>query len=196
VTAPLLHVLAGPNGAGKSTFYERFVEPALGMPFINADVIAAELWPDGPERHAYDAAAEATRRRDAALADRRSFVTETVLSHTSKLELLRRARSVGYQVWLTFIGIDSPDLSAARVAQRVRSGGHSVPMDKLRRRWPRTMAHLPKALAIAHKGWVLDNSGDRPYRLLIRVEGGRIVHAAAPLPAWAQSVLGVLPQVR
>jgi predicted ABC-type ATPase len=39
---PILIFLAGPNGAGKSTFYRSNLEE-LGLPFVNADVVAAEL---------------------------------------------------------------------------------------------------------------------------------------------------------
>lgn len=40
---PILHLLAGPNGSGKTTYVERVLD--LGLPFINADAIAARLWP-------------------------------------------------------------------------------------------------------------------------------------------------------
>ena len=48
---PQLIMLAGPNGAGKSTFYQTYLA-GLGLPFLNADVLAAEV---GME--AYEAAA-------------------------------------------------------------------------------------------------------------------------------------------
>ena len=49
-----LWMLVGGNGAGKSTFYQQALQP-LGIPFINADVIAKELFPDAPEAHSYEA---------------------------------------------------------------------------------------------------------------------------------------------
>ena len=39
MSAPLLVMLAGPNGAGKTTFYEAHLKQ-LGLPFLNADVLA------------------------------------------------------------------------------------------------------------------------------------------------------------
>src|SRR6266542_3714823 len=79
---PLLIALVGPNGAGKSTFYEEYLSP-IGLPFINADVLARTLIesgsPQGEETERL-AAALAEKRRDEMVANRRSFVTETVFS--------------------------------------------------------------------------------------------------------------------
>ena len=52
---PVLHLLAGPNGAGKTTFVADILQPITRLPFVNADVIAADLWPDAQAEHAYDA---------------------------------------------------------------------------------------------------------------------------------------------
>ena len=43
-------MLVGGNGAGKSTFYRLALEP-LGLPFVNADVLAGVVFPDDPEAH-------------------------------------------------------------------------------------------------------------------------------------------------
>ena len=50
----------GPNGAGKSTFYRTQLAP-LGLPFINADILAKELYPQSPEEHRYYATKLATK---------------------------------------------------------------------------------------------------------------------------------------
>jgi predicted ABC-type ATPase len=68
-----LHLIAGPNGAGKTTFYEEILGPATWLPFINADMIARERWPEDPVTHAYEAAAEAAALRQAAIEEGRSF---------------------------------------------------------------------------------------------------------------------------
>jgi len=50
-----LWLLAGGNGAGKSTFYRMYLEPK-GMPFVNADLLARQLFPDESEARSYEAA--------------------------------------------------------------------------------------------------------------------------------------------
>ena len=48
-------MLVGGNGAGKSTFYRLALDP-LGLPFVNADLLARIAFPDDPEAHSYEAA--------------------------------------------------------------------------------------------------------------------------------------------
>src|SRR5580704_11127980 len=102
---PVLQVLAGPNGAGKSTLYELVVGPTTHLEFVNADVIAAERWPEDPAGRSYEAATVAAQRRAALVEQRRSFATETVFSHQSKLEFVRSATAVGYLVTLHIVMI-------------------------------------------------------------------------------------------
>ena len=46
--SPVLVLLGGPNGAGKSTYYELHLS-SIGLPFLNADVLAAESGMDSFE---------------------------------------------------------------------------------------------------------------------------------------------------
>lgn len=131
-------LLAGPNGAGKSTLYQTRVAPAFAGPFVNADVIQRDdLGDDSPEA-SYRAAEMAADRRSKILSKGGDLATETVFSHPSKLDLIREARARGYTVWVMHVGVDSPDLSVARVAHRVGTGGHAVPEAKIRERYERS----------------------------------------------------------
>src|SRR4051794_41073579 len=89
---PVLHLVAGPNGSGKTTLVREVIAPVTHLAFINADVIAAEQWPDAQAEHAYEASRAAAAEREKLLARRVSFITETVFSHPSKLELIRTAQ--------------------------------------------------------------------------------------------------------
>ena len=89
MSTPVLHVLAGPNGSGKSTFVHEVLRPVTRLPFVNADEIAAARWPGDEMAHAYEASAAAATERGALLEQRRSFITETVFSHESKVDLVR-----------------------------------------------------------------------------------------------------------
>ncbi|HRE02704.1 MAG TPA: zeta toxin family protein, partial [Ilumatobacteraceae bacterium] len=133
---PALHLIAGPNGAGKSTLHDRIIGPSTGLEFVNADVIASQRWPGDELSHAYEASALAAARRAELLAAQSSFVTETVFSHRSKLDLIDDALAAGYLVTLHVV-IVPVELSVARVANRVTVGGHDVPVDKVRGRFAR-----------------------------------------------------------
>ncbi len=126
-----LWLLTGGNGAGKSTFYKIQLEP-LGLPFVNADILAKQLYPNQPEQHSYEAAKIAETMRMQLLQQGRTFCFETVFSHPSKIDFVAQAKVMGYQIVLVFIHLDLVSLNQARVAQRVSEGGHDVPEDKVR----------------------------------------------------------------
>jgi predicted ABC-type ATPase len=188
MATPVLHLVVGPNGAGKTTFYERVLGPATRLPFINADRIALERWPDDPGAHSYEAALLADERRVSAIADRRSFATETVFSHPSRLEWFRRAREAGYRLSLYVILIPE-ELAVLRVAIRVETGGHDVPESKIRARFRRLWRLTRQAIELADDAEVLDNSRAAvPFRLVARYHRGKLV-GAADWPAWTPPVL-------
>lgn len=134
--SPRLDLVVGCNGAGKSTLVERHLQPLLRTPFVNADLIAKQRWPDAAESHSYDAARLASDTRHALIETGTSFIAETVFSHPSKLALLDRAHEAGYRVVLHVVLIPE-DLAVHRVRLRVDSGGHSVPEHKIRERYQR-----------------------------------------------------------
>lgn len=181
---PLLHLLAGPNGSGKSSYVRDVLGPITRLPFVNADEIATAHWPGNESAHAYDASRLAAVERERLLRERRSFITETVFSHPSKVDLLRHASTLGYLVHL-HVMIVPVDLSVQRVADRVRRGGHSVPEQKLRERHARLWTHVAEAITIADVTEVFDNSSaTQPFRLVARYAAGQPT-MTPDLPGWA-----------
>ncbi len=187
-SSPDLYLLAGPNGAGKTTFYE-LVLSATGLGFINADRIASLRWPGDEVARAYDAAEEAAAVRERYLADRRSFITESVFSHPSKVDLVTRAVAVGYRVHLRVL-IVPVDLSVARVAQRVIEGGHDVPDTKIRQRHERLWTYVAEAVGAAYETRVYDSSGQsgQDFVEVARYQYGTVL-GEPRWPAWAPSAL-------
>lgn len=153
-----LHLVAGPNGSGKTTFATEFLAPELpDYPYVNADEIATARWPTEPGAHAYEAAQVAAETRAHLISSGRSFVAETVFSHPSKLDLVRSAQEVGYQVVLHVL-LAPEELAVRRVAYRVRAGGHDVPERKIRERYRRLWPLIAQAMSIADRAVVYDNS--------------------------------------
>ncbi len=181
---PALHLLVGSNGAGKTTFFEQVLGPATHLPFINADLIARREWPGEEEAHGHDAAALAEKARNAAIAKKRSFVAETVFSHPSKVDLVRRAREAGYLVFLHVILVPE-DLAVIRTRLRAEQGGHSVPEQKVRERYRRLWGNVEEAIRIADEVAVYDNGSARqPYRVAARYQNGLLL-GEADFPAWS-----------
>jgi predicted ABC-type ATPase len=94
------------------------------------------------------------------------------------MRLLQTCQEAGYRVTLIFLWLPSPATALARVARRVREGGHNVPDDVVIRRYHaglRNMRHL--YLPIADIGLVYDNS-DGPGVLVAesRRNGQLLIH--------------------
>lgn len=172
MNTPKIIVIAGPNGAGKTTFAREFLPNDEGcLQFVNADLIAAGLSPFAPEL----AAIQAGRLMLAQIADhvkqRRSFSFETTLSGLSYARQIPQWRSAGYAVALHFLALPCADVAIARVAQRVRQGGHHIPEDVIRRRFAAGLANLPRYCALVDEWGVYDNSGMEP---ILKSEGSSI----------------------
>ncbi|MFD2856632.1 zeta toxin family protein [Seohaeicola zhoushanensis] len=181
---PSLVLLAGPNGAGKSTLYQTRVAPSFAGPFINADIIQRDELQDASMQASYEAARIAGTRRDEMLAAGRSFATETVFSHPSKLEIIETARARGYIVVVMHVGVEGADLSVARVRGATRRAG-MIPEDKIRARYDRGQALIRAAVLRADRGIVFDNSRlNAPPRQMLVFAEGRLTMAAPILPAW------------
>ena len=185
---PVLHLLAGPNGAGKSKLFAEVIGPATHLECVNADDIAAERWPEDPAGRSYDAALIASDRRAELLAARTSFVTETVFSHESKIELVQQACAVGYLVTLHVVVVPE-ELAVARVANRVEHGGHAVPEDKVRTRFHRLWPLVAEAITLADAAFVYDNSRIKPaFRLVASFDHG-VLAGDSDWPPWTPPAL-------
>ncbi|MDT2007533.1 AAA family ATPase [Rhodococcus opacus] len=185
---PVLHAIVGPNGAGKTTFYDLVLRPVTHLDFVNADIIAAAQWPGNAATHVYEAAALAAEERAQRIVQRCSFVTETVFSHESKLDLLHEARQAGYHVTLHVVLIPE-ELAVARGADRVANGGHYVPEDKIRARFRRLWGLLRDAIITADQAFVYDNtSAADPFRLVASCTNGHLVDDPA-WPSWTPTAL-------
>ncbi|MGQ0743152.1 MAG: zeta toxin family protein [Acidimicrobiales bacterium] len=184
--------MAGPNGAGKTTFYYLVLGPKTCLALVNADLIAARHWPGDTATHAYEAAVLAEKVRNQLIDERQSFIAETVFSHPSKVDLIRRANDAGYQTTLHVLLV--PEAAAvARVADRVANDdGHDVPEEKVRSRYGRMWAHIAAGVILADTAYVYDNSASTPAfrRIAQYVNGTR--SGVADWPGWTPSELVML----
>jgi predicted ABC-type ATPase len=167
---PDLIIVAGPNGAGKSTLT---AAKNFGVPVLDPDAIARSA--SGPDANRLLAAGRDMHVRIAGfLAAGTSFGLETALSGRTVLATMRQAKRQGYLITLHHIGLDTLDLSRARIAQRGGRGGHGVPERDVERRFPRSLANLPAAMTIADRTYIYDNSALAGHRLIAEAEGARL----------------------
>jgi len=191
-------VIAGPNGAGKTTVTTQLRQDRWSddVEYLNPDEIAQERFGDWNAPEAVLSAARwAADRREELLTAGRGIAFETVLSAPDKLDFIARAKARGYFVRVFFIGTADPRINAARVAGRVMSGGHTVPIEKIVSRYTRSMANASVVMQIADRVYLFDNSADGvDAALCARTEDGQLRKIYAPLPAWVSAALVSVPQ--
>lgn len=176
--APEIFILAGPNGAGKTT------GAALVLPerfhiseFVNADVIQQSL---GPGTSPIAAGRITLHRMQDLRSAGQSFAFETTLAAKTYVPFLQDAQAAGYLVHLAFISLINPELAKARVALRVRRGGHDIPAGDIERRYWRGLRNFFDLYCPIVNTWTLcDNSGSQ---LIVLAQGG----AATPMVVYDQ----------
>jgi predicted ABC-type ATPase len=165
---PEIYLLGGPNGAGKTTAAREFLAKRLELlTFVNADVIAQGLSGFAPDTVAREAARIMLQRVEELAASCSDFALESTISGLTLANSLKRWKAVGYRVHIAYFWLRSPDLAVARVAERVRKGGHSVPEETIRRRWRRSARNFfARYRPLADTWEVYDNTAEDTYRLM------------------------------
>lgn len=157
-------ILAGPNGAGKTTFARAFLPAEAQCPrFINADLIAAGLSPFAPEAAAFKAGRLMLKEITESAANDVSFAFETTLSGLVYLRHIDVWKARGYHVSLFFLSLSTVEAAIARVAARVKQGGHNIPEAVIRRRFTAGLHNFTQHYRASVNSWALyDNSGSEP----------------------------------
>lgn len=177
-----LIILAGPNGSGKSTIANQYVIRHPRFPYVNADYVAKALEDDIPDKterlkkawHLVNETVESNIKIG------KSFIWETVCSHSSRLALAVRAQSQGFKVEVIFISTIDSKINIRRVAERVSYGGHDVPKEKIQSRYDRCIRLLPDILTSIDFVKVYDNSWNNKPPLLIFEKSKTVMYTYNP----------------
>jgi len=166
--APELVVLAGPNGAGKSTLAPWLLRDGWQIrEFVNADEIAKGLSGFQPESVALQAARLMWNRLEGLAASRTSFAFETTLASRTYAPWIAKRKAEGYRTRLVFIWLPNADQAINRVKDRVRTGGHHIPDDVVRRRYSGGLHNLFELYLPLMDRWsVLDGTECADMRLI------------------------------
>ena len=160
-------MIAGPNGSGKSTLYRNLCAQGIVFgTYLNADDLARD-------QQSTAAAAQAAVRaaRETALRNGDDYCWETVMSHHSHVDHLKEARDKGYEVRLFYVALEDPEINVRRVLERVASGGHDVPPDRIKKRYYKSINNLSSAISVCDFGRIFDNSSkDIPFQRIARID--------------------------
>lgn len=189
---PTITFIAGPNGSGKSTLTSGNLDFFSNFPLLDPDALANTVHADNQHKSLLSAGREVLEIIQRNLRDRRAFAVETTLSGKLYLETMLKAKRLGFEVALVYVGTNDVNINVSRVAKRVKLDGHHVPEIDIRRRYQRSLDNLLIAAHRVDLAILFDNS--RPilspgsahsYDLVGLIRNG-IAHWNEPLPSWAE----------
>lgn len=156
-------VIGGVNGAGKTTLREKYNIDAF---VVDVDSLARV------KLNGYKKAVKiATDTIDKYFSLGMSFGQESTLCGHSILKNIMRAKDLGYEVILLYVGVESEDIAVERVKQRVSKGGHDIPEQDIRRRYYLSLDVVKKYKDIFSSISFFDNSGIKHEHIAEYVNG-------------------------
>jgi len=180
--APQVIVIAGPNGAGKTTLAPFLLRDKLGvLEYVNADPIALGLSGFDPASVTVKAGRVMLSRLHDLAKQRKTFAFESTLAAKHYAGWIEKLRHDGYAFQLMFLWLRSADLAVQRVRERVQAGGHHVPEQVIRRRYPAGLKNFSKLYQPLANTWAVYDNSHLPSPMMI-AQGGQgggksIIHA-------------------
>jgi len=134
--------------------------------------------------HSYEASILTDFLRTELIQAGQKITFETVMSHSSKIETLKKAKKLGYKNYLYFICTENVEINKARVEERVKSGGHNVPPGKTEQRYYRSLELLQEAIENSYRSFIFDNSENTSKLILDVYQGKKVTFQAEEVPLW------------
>lgn len=175
-----LYIICGCNGAGKTTASFTVLPEILHCrEFVNADEIAKGLSPFNPESVAIEAGRLMLQRIGELLDRNETFSIETTLATKSYINLVHKAQAKGYRVHLIYFWLETPELAMQRVAERVRNGGHNIPIEVIQRRYVAGIRNLFNIFMSEVDLWMIYDNSRTPRTFVAK--GGRLTETEITL---------------
>ncbi|GAB3655969.1 zeta toxin family protein [Echinicola sediminis] len=140
--------------------------------YVNADEIAKGLSPFRPEKASIQAGKLMLNRIKSLINGGESFAFETTLSTRSYTQLINKEK--GFEVYLLFFWLYSPQLAVERVRVRVQEGGHHIPHDVILRRYENGLKNFFKLYLPIVDQWILINNSGEPYEIIAKNSAGQL----------------------
>lgn len=176
-------LIAGVNGAGKSTLYQT-LDSLKAMERINTDEIVKSF---GNWKNAIDvmnAGKIAVNKIKEYFEMGCSFNQETTLCGNSIIKNIEKAKSLGYEVELHYVGLDNVEIAKARIAYRVEHGGHGIPDRDVERRYVESLKKLKLVLDKCDMTILYDNS--EVFNRFAIYKKGKLINISEDVPKWYQ----------
>jgi predicted ABC-type ATPase len=117
-----------------------------------------------------------------------TFNQETTLCGNSIIKNIDRAKSLGYEIELHYVGVESVDIAKKRIAYRVEHGGHGIPDEDVERRYVESFKRLKSVIAKCNLAVLYDNS--ETFNRFAIYKDGRLVSLSDNTPLWYRDLFG------
>ena len=156
----VLYIFAGVNGAGKSTLYnsENLDNEIKYSTRINTDEIVRKIgdWKNNSDQ--IKAAKIAINLRNDCLKYGKSFNEETTLTGKTILKTIDKAKELGYELQLFYVGVNNPEIAKERIRNRVEKGGHNIADEIVEKRYYESLKNLKQVITKFDEVYLYDNS--------------------------------------
>lgn len=156
----VLYIFAGVNGAGKSTLYnsENLDNEIKYSTRINTDEIVRKIgdWKNNSDQ--IKAAKIAINLRNDCLQNGKSFNEETTLTGKTILKTIDKAKELGYELQLFYVGVNNPEIAKERIRNRVEKGGHNIADKIVEKRYYESLKNLKQVITKFDEVYLYDNS--------------------------------------
>ena len=156
----VLYIFAGVNGAGKSTLYNsgNLDDNIKYSTRINTDEIVRKIgdWKNNSDQ--IKAAKIAINLRNDCLKDGKSFNEETTLTGKTILKTIDKAKELGYELQLFYVGVNKPEIAKERIRNRVEKGGHNIADEIVEKRYYESLKNLKQMITKFDEVYLYDNS--------------------------------------
>lgn len=188
----VFYLFAGVNGAGKSTLYnsESLNNDIKNTIRINTDEIVREIgdWKNNSDQ--LKAAKIAINLRNECFLYGKSFNEETTLTGKTILKTIDRAKELGYELQLFYVGVSSTEIAKERIKSRVEKGGHHIENDIVEKRYYESLKNLKEILLKFDKVYLYDNS--KKYKNIFSFSNNKILFKDNKSISWAKEAIEII----
>ncbi len=176
-------IIAGVNGTGKSSF--RGVLEGQNM--ISSHIISLYDIAKKNDMDLTSATNLAIKNMNEYFNKRISFTQETTLSGRTVLNTAVKARKLGYDISLYYIGLNSSEESISRIANRVKKGGHNIPTDDVIRRFNKRFEVLKELIPYCDTVSFYDN--ENGFVKVAEILNGKFRYVSEYHPQWIEELI-------
>ena len=188
----IFYLFAGVNGAGKSTLYnsEKLDNDIKNSIRINTDEIVKKIgiWKNNSDK--IRAAKIAINLRNECFQYDKSFNEETTLTGKTILKTINKAKELGYELQLFYVGVNNPEIAKERIKIRVEKGGHNIENDVVEKRYYESLTNLKEIISKFDKVYLYDNS--KKYKNIFSFSNNKILFKSNESISWAKEVIEII----